>query len=279
VARPTAWPKDEAFDHLPTFDALKERSGLKAYALRERLKEVPCFKCADNTVRYSEAEAVEAIEPEPGADEIDAGAGDAPCSDPVATALATTNKTLALFSTTVRVLNETIRVMGEPQKRGMELTNQAVAVLVARLDKYDAMWDRMVVLVEDLQSTQAERDEKKRQQTERQAMRRETFDLAKQYLPSAIEKFALTLEAQAALDLLGSVDPENLEALITPEMGLVPAEHLPKARKLVDALKARRREQQPKEGKRDAVETATTEAPETPTPAEPAAKVSEPQPG
>lgn len=258
MPRIETWPKGEPFDHLPTFDALKERSGLKAYALRVRLKAVPCFKCADNSVRYDEAAAAEALEPDPTGDELEDS--DAPATgDPVQTALHTTNKTLALFASTVRTLNDTIKVMGEPQKRGIELVDAAVAVLTARLEKYDAQWDRMVLLLEELQSTQAEREAKQQRATEQAAMRKDTFEMAKKVLPDALEKFALTFEATAALDLLRSVDPDILEGLLKPDVGLVPDEQIPKATKLIALLRAHK---QAKEAKSNAAKPAATSAPE-----------------
>jgi hypothetical protein len=70
-------------------------------------------------------------------------------------------------------------------------------------------------------------------------MRGEAFDLAKKYLPNALDKFSLTLEAQAAVDVLRGIDPAYLEPMI--ELGVLPPELEPKARRLVEILKARKR--------------------------------------
>jgi hypothetical protein len=250
-----AWPKGKPFADAPTFDVLRERSGYKVAKLREALRDVPRFKCSDNTVRYDAAAATAALEgADPLHDELDDAAAAAVAeplpSDPVQAALAVMNRTLSLFSVVVRergevvrLCNDVIKTMGEPLKLGQELVKDGVAVMQTRLDKFETMWDRMVLLVEELQSTQSERAAAQLQQADRAEMRRDAFGIAKKYLPDAIEKFSLTLEAQAAVDVLRGIDPEILESML--ELDVVPADLLPKARKLIDVLKARRKTSAP----------------------------------
>ncbi len=249
------WPKGKPFADAPTFDVLRERSGLKVSKLREALRDVPRFKCSDNTVRYDAAAATAAIEgPEPMSDELDDAAAAAVSeplpTDPVQAALAVMNRTLSLFSVVVRergdivrLCNDVIKTMGEPMKLGQELVRENVALMATRLDKHEATWDRSVLLVEELQSTRDDRAAAAEQRTERAAMRKDAFGIAKQYLPDAIEKFSLTLEAQSAVDVLRAIDPEILESML--ELDVVPAAMLPKARKLVEMLKAKRGKQKP----------------------------------
>jgi hypothetical protein len=247
-----AWPKGKPFGDAPTFEQLKQRSGFNVTQLREKLRDVPRFKCADNTVRYDAAAAELAIDgADPMSDEVDdagaaAAVSDPLPADPVQAAIAVMNRTLSLFSVVVRergeivkLCNDTIKTMSEPLKLGQELVREGCNVMRERLAHYDAMWDRMVLLVEDLQSTKAERDREAIQRGEQQRMRGEAFDLAKQYLPTAIDKFSLTFEAQAAVDLLRGIDPAYLEPML--ELGVLPKDLEPKARRLIEVLKARKR--------------------------------------
>jgi hypothetical protein len=247
------WPKGKPFADAPTFDVLRERSGYKVAKLREALRDVPRFKCSDNTVRYDAAAATAALEgADPLHDELDDAAAAAASvaeplpTDPVQAALAVMNRTLSLFSVVVRergevvkLCNDVIKTMGEPLKLGQDLVREGVAVMQTRLDKFELMWDRMVVLVEELQSTQAERAASLLQQADRAEMRKDAFGIAKKYLPDALDKFSLTLEAQAAVDVLRGIDPEILESML--ELDVVPAALLPKARKLIEVLKSRRK--------------------------------------
>jgi hypothetical protein len=249
------WPKGKPFADAPTFDVLRERSGYKVAKLREALRDVPRFKCSDNTVRYDAAAATAALEgADPLHDELDDAAAAAASvaeplpTDPVQAALAVMNRTLSLFSVVVRergevvrLCNDVIKTMGEPLKLGQDLVREGVAVMQTRLDKFETMWDRMVLLVEDLQSTQSERAAAQLQQADRAEMRKDAFGIAKKYLPDAIEKFSLTVEAAAAVDVLRSIDPEILESML--ELDVVPKDLLPKARKLIDVLKSRRKSQ------------------------------------
>jgi hypothetical protein len=235
---------------LPTFEHLQDRSGLKVAALRVRLRDVRRFKCSDNTVRYDETEAAAAIgevdEPEiVDLDEEPAAATlESLPSDPVQAALQVMNRTLALFSVVVKergeivkLCNETIKTMAEPLKLGQELVREGVGVMRDRLKHYDEMWDGMILLVEDLQSTRDARQRAAVQQVERAAFRKETFQLAKDYVPAALEKFQLTAEAQLALDLIGGIDPAALGPIVEHA---VPEALQPKARRLVELLKQRR---------------------------------------
>jgi hypothetical protein len=242
------WPKGQPFEQAPTLEALLQRSGFKIAKLREKLRDVPRFKCPDNTVRYDDAAATAALDG--GADfdsaELDDGAVSEPFSpDPVQAALQVMNRTLSLLSVVVRergeivkLCNETIRTMGEPMKLGQDLVREGVAVMLGRLKHYDEMWDGMVLLVEDLQSTRDGRARAAEQQLERSTFRRETFDLAKKYVPEAISKFQLTLEAQLAVDLLRGLAPEYVEPII--DLGVLSPELVVKARRLVELMKQRR---------------------------------------
>ncbi len=245
----TQLPKGAPFAHLPTFEDLQQSSGLKVAALRSKLFEVPRFRCPDNTVRYDDKAAAAALDGvEPLADELDdaaAAAVSAPLpTDATQAALQVMNRTLSLFAVVVRergeivkLCNDTIKTMGEPLKLGQELVREAQQVMRDRLKHYDEMWDGMVLIVEQLQSAKDERAQQAMQQTERAAMRRESFDLAKRYVPDAIGKFQLTMEAQLALELLRGLDPDSLGPIIEHA---VPEELQGKARKLVDLLKLRR---------------------------------------
>lgn len=246
----TTWPKGEPFEHLPTFEDLQIRFGLKVAALRAKLLTVPRFRCGDNSVRYDDkaaAAALEGVEPvEQESDDPAAAAMAAPLSsDATQAALQVVNRTLALLGTVVRergeivkLCNDTIKTMGEPLKLGQELVREAQQIMRDRLKHYDETWLDMHVLVEELHSGKDARDRAALQQVERSNFRRETFALAKEHLPDALSKFSLTVEAQLALDLLRGLDPEMLGPIVE---NAVPEELQPKARKLVDILKQRKR--------------------------------------
>jgi hypothetical protein len=280
-AAATQWPKGQPFEHLPTFEDLQLRFGIKVAALRAKLLTVPRFRCADNTVRYEpEAadKALEGVEPvEQETDDPAAAAMAAPLSsDPTQAALQVVNRTLALLGTVVRergeivkLCNDTIKTMGEPLKLGQELVREAQQVMRERLKHYDETWLDMHVLVEELHSAKDTRERAAQQQVERSNFRRETFALAKEHLPDALSKFSLTVEAQLALDLLRGLDPDMLGPIVE---AAVPDELQPKARKLVDILKQRRRapaatpatvdtkgETPKEEGKQNGSSQATTE--------------------
>lgn len=285
--QPKKWPKDKPFEHLPRVEDLLARSGIPSVAkLRVRLRAVPCFKCPDNTVRYDEAAAAEALdgEADPEEDEItdddddtstrkpdrvEAAFSEPLSSDPMQASLQVMNRSLAMLTIAMRergdivklccdaikTQNETIKAMGEPMRLGQELVRQGVDVYRGRLRRYDAMWDRMVLLVEDLQSNQATRDQKKLDGAQRIKMRDESFNLAKQYIPSALEKFQLSQEARLAVNFLRGLEPEYVEPFL--EAGVLSPELTVQARKLIDMMKQRRAAKAAAEAKRAA--TVTTE--------------------
>lgn len=244
-ARIPSWPQGEPFDKAPTFDDLQRQSGQKVARLRALLRNVPRWKCPDNTVRYDAAAAAEALEASSAEMDDDPELEDALPIDPVQASVVLQQRTLQLLTTVVRergdvvrLCTETIRTMGEPLKMGLEMMRQTQQVLRSRLAKYDDMWDRMVLLVEELQSTQAEREATTERRKSRAHMQREAFDLAKQYLPDALDKFQLTVEAGDAVDLLRSIEPDHLEAFI--DLGVLPAHMEARARRLLAILRARR---------------------------------------
>jgi hypothetical protein len=243
-----SWPKGKPYKEAPTFEALHKRSGIKVAKLRELLRDVAKFKCPDNTVRYDEAAATAAIDgttPDLSSDETAEGLPVEPLpSDPVQASLQLMNRTLALLGTVVRergeivkLCNETIKTMGEPMKLGQELVRENQQLMRERLGKYDDQQLEMFALIEELHSRKDERARDVVRDAERTKLRGETMALAKQYLPTALDRFQLTMEAKLALELLGAVDPDLLAGVADQ---LLPKEMQPKVPALVAMLRARR---------------------------------------
>jgi hypothetical protein len=299
-----SWPKGTPFEHAPTFDMLWRRSGLKQHAIRARLKGVPHFKCSDNSVRYDEAAALEALEDAPPEDLEDPAA--AAVSEPLPVdatqaALALMNRTLLLQGTIVRERGDIVRVltaviekMGEPLRLGQELVRSAMTAQGERNKVLESERDTTWRLLEDLHNTQAEREQQRAEQQQTREMQQGAWQMAKEYLPSALDKFALSMEAGAAWDFLSGIEPDLLEMAMDPKVGFVSEEQRPKALKLLELMRAKQRaraaqqaakeQQQRAESKPATHETsaATSAAPETATtqaPAETAGEVSSKEPG
>lgn len=282
-----SWPSDKAFDALPTLDQLQQQTGEKRWKLHALLRSVPRWKCTDNTVRYDAVSAAAALaeqwedDPSDPANDNDDGpandnARDAPLpADPQQAMLVlcqrATQQAMATMQRTLGLQNDVIKAMGEPLRMGMQLVKESQQVLRGRLGKYDKQWDRMILVTEELQSLQTERETKREREKARTQMLSEGFATAKQYLPDVLAKFQLTREAGMALDLALSVEPEHLEAFI--DLGVLPPEKTAMAKQLIEILKARREQQRAKNGEgNDASEPTATAA--TAAPGEPEAAAS-----
>jgi hypothetical protein len=248
-----SWPSEKSFDAMPTLDALLQQTGMKLGRLRLVLRGVSRWKCKDNTVRYDPVGAAAALEDWEG-DAANDNDDDGPANDnanseplptdPTLAAMALHQRaTLQVLQTMQRTLNaqnDVIKQMAEPLKMGMQLVKESQDVLRGRLGKYDKQWDRMILITEDLQSTQGQREREAERASNRTHMQRQAFETVKQYIPDVLQKFQLAGEAGWALDLLQSIEPVHLEAFV--DLGVLPPDKTALAKELIARLKARRQQ-------------------------------------
>lgn len=247
---PRTLPKGTPYEHLPSFEVLQQRSGLKVAKLRQVLKDVTKYKCPDNTVRYDDTAATAALEAagEPYADELEDAAAAAVSeptpTDPVQAALQVMNRAMSLLTVVVRergdivkICCDVIKTMGEPQKLGQQMAQENVSILQKEVESYRGQHLDLLRLVTELHDTKDDRERQARADAERSKFRHETFDMAKRYVPRAIDKFELTAEAGLAVELLRGLDPDALGPIVEHAL---PSELHAKAGKLISILRARR---------------------------------------
>lgn len=275
------WPEDKPFEHLPTIETLRDRSGLKIAKLRELLREVTKWRCKDNSVRYDEAAAAAALEGM-GAEEEETTASatasllEQPLPvDPTQAALAIMQRTLSLLGTVVRergeivkLQNDTIRTMGDPQKLGLELVRENMALMRGRLEQHDAHELKVLELLAELNEGKSDRERQAVLDAQQAERNKELMGMLREFGPKAVEKLSLVGEAHLAVSLLDKLDLELLEQL-APEL-LPDKADQEKVPQLVAMMRARRaaaaKAAQTREAKANGASTVNTTGEPVPAP-------------
>jgi hypothetical protein len=248
---PKSLPKKFAakWQQFPTLDQVRDRyKHVKLHELRKLIRDVTCYRCPDSSVRYDPDMVVEALldAPEgPESDEADDG-DDSPL-EPIASPK--TLDALMLFRESMKIvadLRRTTQTQEQPLKLGLELLEKVVARLEKRLDHYDGIHDRMLLVTENLISAQAQRELEEQKQRDRQELRKQTLGVAAGYLPTIVEglKQGSSPEAALALKAFASLEPEMVDSLL--KSGVLEGEQVPLFTELRDLLRKKNppREQQ-----------------------------------
>jgi hypothetical protein len=212
--KPTTVPDGVAWEALPTFDVLQKRSKLKVSALRVKLADVPCWRCPDNSVRYEESAAAEALG-EPDAVELDEHEDELAGIDSRDRALMfLLREVLKQLGDARRYNSDVIAAMKAPLERGMELQEKLFSRLMDRLAKHEGDWDRVVKLTEDLMTAQLDRELKAKQVDASIKLRTEALGTVNENLPKFIDRYMVSAEATAALEFMASL-PDQLFDIVT----------------------------------------------------------------
>jgi hypothetical protein len=209
--KPKPAPASLVWHELPTFDQLLEQSQIKVAALRLRLADVPCWRCPDNTVRYEAEGAESAIAAVPSDTHPDA-------PDKPVTALSLLDKQIGINAAAAKQNVDTIKAMSEPLRAGVELWKAAWDRQETRLGKLEATFDRMLAVLEAGLTHQHERELAVKKQAAAVELRGKTLEVVKQQLPAIVSKWGLTKKAQLAVDLVSSLDPAMVQALIDSDV-------------------------------------------------------------
>jgi hypothetical protein len=223
--KPKKAPSSLQWHELPTFDHLKEQSGLKVAALRLLLADVPCWRCEDNTVRY-DLEASDAAL----ASSVLAETKAVNDVDTQPTVLGLLNAQIQIGAQAARQHAETIKAMQAPLMAGVEMCRLSSDRQEKRLSALEATFDRMLAAIETGATSQHERDLALKKHDASAALREKTFGLVKTQLPSIVNKWGLTTQASMALQLVQSLDPKMVSAFL--EGGILTDEQAAALRKL-----------------------------------------------
>jgi hypothetical protein len=223
-------PDELEWDELPTFDELVTRTGMSRPKLRAMLTKVPCWRCTDNSVRYSEPEATEALS---------GAAVDDSEHEPEAKIdlLYLFNKMLGIMAAREKDTRELIKVMGEPLRSGIELWKESSTLQSTRLGDLEKNWDRMVKLVEEGLTAQNDRDIAAQRFKAQQQMRVDAFALVKDQVPSIVQKWGLTSQASTAITFIQSLDPGLIDMVL--ELGQLTDEQQAMLKQLRASMPAR----------------------------------------
>jgi hypothetical protein len=244
--RPSACPRGIAWQDFPTLATLQERSGLSLGRLRAVLAEVPCFRCADKSVRYDPSGAATALDrdDEDGGDEAANDNGPGVGNDNAGGTLSAHASAGAvdqalLLSLSLRMLadsrkahTDTIRTMQEPLTTGLAMMKTANDISAKRLEHMEGMWDRMVMATESLLSSQHDRDLRTTRQTQNAALRSDAVQLVKSQLPRMLDLFRVSGAAGTALEFIASLDPQIIDGVVAS--GVLE----PNQQQLLDKLRA-----------------------------------------
>lgn len=224
--KPTKLPKrfEAKWSTWPTLEDLHARDrDLKLHAVRALLAPVPCYRCADNSVRYEPELADLALSGQLDEEEAEAGERDSELGSELSQGklvdVMVLCRELARMVTDARKeKNEHIKAMESPMKTGVAMMERAMDVMAKRLEHYDELWDGMIATAERLQSQASDRELEAKKQERNHEARKDVFAFAKQQLPAVIANVRTTLEAKAALDLLRSVPVELVDGLMDGDM-------------------------------------------------------------
>jgi hypothetical protein len=222
VVRPATATEGLDFEALPTFDDLRDQSGLKTAQLRRLLASVPCWRCRDNSVRYdAEAAAAALARPwrsaELGALEGDDDDDDDDDDEPPKRRpryLRQADENARISAALSKQALDVMRAMGEPLRQGLELWKASSLRQEARLEKHEANFDRMTLLIQELLTAQNDREIAKQRAEAAADMRKRSVALLESMLPSLVEKWGLTAQASLALELVGSLDPQLIAIVL-----------------------------------------------------------------
>jgi hypothetical protein len=212
-------PAGAKWEQWPTLEQLHEHHPeLKLYQLRERLVEVPCYRCADNSVRYPTEKAHAALngagDGDDAGDELDGiDARDVPEPKQFNT-LMLLRECLRMLTDAREEKNRTITLMETPLKIGVQLMQDAVAVTAKRLDALENQWDKLIRTTEELVSMHAERDNSAKKQEAAIALRGKAGDAFFSQWPKMVATWGLNQQASMALDLIASFEPEIVDAFM-----------------------------------------------------------------
>jgi hypothetical protein len=233
----------------PVLEVLQAESGLSISKLRSRLASVACYRCTDKSVRYEPAAARAAIAgEEPDDDDDDPAAG-------IDADSFTTNagvygvfamlirEQMRMNAETRRERQETVKVMQGPLELGTKLLEKAAETQAKRLEHLEGLWDRMVAATEQMLTFQHQRERERQKQDDSAAMRRQALGLLKEHGPMMMDKWALTREAQLALEFLGSLNPKIVDTV--KDVGILTPEQVEMLSRL-QASMAKRQPPQPK---------------------------------
>jgi hypothetical protein len=225
--KPKKAPSSLEWHELPTFDHLKEQSGIKVAALRLRLAEVPCWRCEDNSVRYELEAAEAAIADTPGVLLEQQSAND---SEATPTVLGLLNAQIQIGAQAAKQHAETIKAMQAPLMAGVEMCRLSSDRQEKRLSALEATFDRMLASIEQGATSQHERDLAVKKQEASAQLRQQTFGLVKTQLPAIVNKWSITSKATMALGLIESLDPKMVQAFL--DGGILSDEQAEALRKL-----------------------------------------------
>jgi len=241
--KPKPFPKEQAdaWRVWPTLHRLQQsQPELTITQFRGLLRDVPSYRCVDNTVRYDPELATAALAPEiiDGLDDVDDL--DDPSNDnggPRGEALTL----MALYREQTRASaeqrkdhREQIITMGGPLKLGIELVSTLTGRLESRLDHLEKNWDKVCLLIEDLMDRQSERERDARKETLAADFKRKSFTLVEKHAPAIVEKWSITAKAATAVQFLESLDPQLFDVAqsqgwLTPEQAALLARLRPAA--------------------------------------------------
>ena len=243
--QPRPLPKkfEKVWQKWPTFDDLRTQNAeLKVHQIRDALKDVPCYRCPDQSARYMPDRAADhlaklKLEPvaTPGEDddEDDDDEESSPL-DPIAEPKG--YDALLLFRQAMLIVGDVRKSLGDladsmtkaigqmtkPMELGLQLVREQNQMMSERLRHYEGVSDRMQLVTEQLLSEQQQREIAMMREKGHQEARKKIFEGAQAYLPKIVDRFKPVGEAAAALDALRTLEPEVLDAIVdgaemTPE--------------------------------------------------------------
>lgn len=242
---PKSLPKkfEKKWGNFPTLDGVREKyKHVKLHEIRRLLRDVPCYRCPDSSVRYDPDQVVEAMldAPEGPESDEDVDTDESPL-EPIANAKSI--DALLLFREAMKIvadLRRTTQSQEQPMKLGLDLLEKVVARLEKRLDHYDGIHDRLLQVTENMISAQAERELQQQKQKDMQELRKQTLGAVSGYLPTLVENFKPSAEAALALKAFSSLEPEMVDTLLNA--GALEGEQLSLFTQLRDLLRKKRAE-------------------------------------
>jgi hypothetical protein len=240
--KPFPKPSGEAWRVWPTLHRLQQsQPELTITQFRSLLRDVPSYRCEDNTVRYDPELATAALAPDivDGLEDVDDL--DDPSNDTGAGGRGEALTLMALYREQTRASaeqrkdhREQIITMGGPLKLGIELVGTLTGRLESRLDHLEKNWDKVCLLIEDLMDRQSERERDARRESLAADFKRKSFGLVEKHAPAIVDKWSLTAKASTALSFLESLDPQlfdvaQAQGWLTPEQAALLARLRPAA--------------------------------------------------
>jgi hypothetical protein len=232
--KPKKFPEDrgDVWTCWPTLHTLqKANPDITLTQFRVLLRDVPSYRCEDNSVRYDpEAtaaairEGIEALDSDP--DEID---GEPRGGERLTLMALYREQTRANgeqrrdFRDVIQTLGGLIEKMGGPLRLGIDLVGTLTSRLESRLTHLEEHSDKVTLLIEDLMDRQAERARAERREALTGEFKKKSFGLVQEHAPKLVEKWTLTQKAAVAVEVLESLEPELLE--VAAAQGWLSPEH------------------------------------------------------